>query len=86
MNEAGPKTTWHNVAERENVLDQWLDESNSKSKPDTVSSAAYRRLHIEKHRAWFALTSAGVTLLLMLPGASRFLSSCSGILSTWLGW
>jgi len=88
MNEAQTMTTWHQAIADENLLERWLEESNSQPRPDAgrIASAAYRRLRIEKHRTWFALTSAGLTLMLTMPSVSSYLSTCSGVLSSWLGW
>lgn len=91
MNEAQPMTTWHhaigNEIAYENVLERWLEESDSQPRADAgkISSAAYRRLRIEKHRTWFALTSAGLTLMLTMPSVSSYLSACGSVLTSWLG-
>jgi hypothetical protein len=76
------------VSANANVLERWLEESNAAEHRHTgrVSAAAYRRLHIEKHRTWFALTSAGVTLMLAHPSVSDHLSACSLMLNSWLSW
>jgi hypothetical protein len=80
----------HTIENRanENVLERWLEESKAAEYRNTgkVSAAAYRRLHIEKHRTWFALMSAAVTLTLTNPSVSDYLSTCSMMLNSWLGW